>query len=114
MLITAARNALDILKWRGDMATKVIKGTKVVFSNSNAATSETEYTSDQSLNTVQYFNVLSADPASASLWSVGTSVIGASGWTVQGSISVPTELLTQDTAYSIDNGTYQSVLGANV
>ena len=92
------------------MATKTINGTKVVISNSGAAVAETEYTTDAAFNSVQYFDILAPDPRSASLWSIGTSQIAAGGWTIQGSITVPTELLAQDSAYGIDDGTYQECL----
>ncbi len=98
------------------MASTTISGLKIVFSNSGAAVAETDYISDLSLNTIQYFDVLSQDGGGSAkiLWSIGSSDIGASGWTIQGGISVPTELLAQDTAYKVDNGTYRSKLGANI
>jgi autotransporter passenger strand-loop-strand repeat protein/VCBS repeat-containing protein len=88
----------------------------VVFSHANLAISETDYTTDASLNTVQYLDVLAqaGSGPNTMLWSIGTSQIGASGWTTHGQISIPTELLGQDTAYNIDSGTYQSALGANI
>jgi hypothetical protein len=88
----------------------------VVFSHANLAISETNYTTDASLNTVQYLDVLAqaGSGPNTMLWSIGTSQIGASGWTTHGQISIPTELLGQDTAYNIDSGTYQSALGANI
>jgi VCBS repeat-containing protein len=98
------------------MATTSIIGTKVVFSNSGAAVSETYYTSDVTLDIIRYFDVLAQDGGGKGkfLWSIGTSQISASGWTTQGAISVPTELLAQDTSYNIDSGLYRSALGANI
>ena len=98
------------------MAVNKTSSTTVVFSNADQASSETDYTTDGSLNTVQFLDVLaqSGGAPNTILWSIGTSQIGADGWTAHGSIGIPTELLAQDTAYSIDNGAYESTLGANI
>ena len=98
------------------MSSIKVSGTTVVFSNANQANSEVDYTTDASLNIVQYLDVLgqAGKNPNTILWSIGSSEIAANGWTTQGSFSVPTELLAQDTAYNIDSGTYKSALGANI
>ena len=98
------------------MASKAVSGHKVDFSASTAAIAETYTTSDATLYTVQYFDVLSQDHVGrrASLWSVGTTNIDNGGWTGHGRTRGPTELLARDTAYGVDNGTYRSALGANI
>jgi probable HAF family extracellular repeat protein/VCBS repeat-containing protein len=80
----------------------------VTFSNSHAASADVFSESDSEAKIVQTYNLLTQDPASAVLFSIGSS--NTTMTTVVGNVSVPTDLMTEDAVgYQIE-----TTLGATV
>jgi hypothetical protein len=84
------------------------KYNKVTFSNSNAAQADTYSTNDSYADGIIYLSVLTGDPASATLYSIGST--NTSMMVLAGNVFVPTDLTT-DTVVGVN---YQSTLGAAI
>jgi VCBS repeat-containing protein len=81
---------------------------KVTFSNSHAAVADTYSTTDLLADDTIYLNVLTGDPASATLYSIGST--NTSMTVLAGNVIVPTDII----ADTVVGANYQSTLGATI